>query len=106
MSDPLQPPPDEIFRLGQSVLERIAAYYDTLRDRPIIQPTTAAALRSELDEPLPRTGHSLDTLLDRLDNTLLRYSRHNGHPRFFGYIASPGTPVAAFSHALAATYNI
>jgi glutamate/tyrosine decarboxylase-like PLP-dependent enzyme len=34
------------------------------------------------------------------------FSRHNGHPRFFGYVSSPGLPVAAMGNMIAAALNI
>ncbi len=34
------------------------------------------------------------------------FSRHNGHPRFFGYVSSPGLPVAAMGSMIAAAFNI
>jgi len=35
-----------------------------------------------------------------------QFSRHNGHPRFFGYVASPGVAVATAASAIAAAMNI
>src|ERR671920_939792 len=32
-------------------------------------------------------------------------SRQNGHPRMFGYVASPATPVGAFASLLASALN-
>jgi glutamate/tyrosine decarboxylase-like PLP-dependent enzyme len=32
-------------------------------------------------------------------------SRHNGHPRFFGYVASPSTPIGAYADLIASTLN-
>jgi aromatic-L-amino-acid decarboxylase len=104
--DPLSPPPDTILALGRAALDRIAAYYDTLRDRPILIPTTSAELRALLDEPLPQDGAPFETLLDELDAKVVRYSRHNPHPRMFGYVASPGTPVAAIGSLLESALNV
>jgi aromatic-L-amino-acid decarboxylase len=32
-------------------------------------------------------------------------SRHNGHPRFFGYVASPSTPIGAYGDLIASALN-
>ena len=32
-------------------------------------------------------------------------SRHNGHPRFFGYVASPSTPIGAYADLIASALN-
>jgi glutamate/tyrosine decarboxylase-like PLP-dependent enzyme len=106
MSDPLALLPDEIRDHGRAVLERIAAYYQGLPERPILVPTTSASLRAALDEPLPQCGADFDSLLETLDATVLRYSRHNAHPRFFGYVSSPGTPINAIGSMLQSALNI
>jgi glutamate/tyrosine decarboxylase-like PLP-dependent enzyme len=106
MSDPLALPPDDIRVLGRAALDRIAAYYQDLPERPILVPTTAAALHEVLDEPLPVSGASFETLLETLEATVFRHSRHNAHPRFFGYISSPGTPVNAVGSMLQSALNI
>ncbi len=36
---------------------------------------------------------------------ILDGSRHNGHPRFFGYVASPSTPVGAYGDLIASALN-
>ncbi len=104
--DKLLLPPEEIRSLGRAAVEQIAAYYDTLDERPVLIPTTSRALRALLEEPLPQDGLDFDTLLKTLDEVIARYSRHSAHPRFFGYISSPGTPVTSVGAMLAAALNI
>src|ERR671912_712028 len=58
------------------------------------------ARASTLD--LPRGG--LEALA-RDCAEVVRHSRQNGHPRMFGYVASPATPVGAFASLLAAALN-
>jgi glutamate/tyrosine decarboxylase-like PLP-dependent enzyme len=72
----------------------------------VFEPTTSAELRRTLREPLPLEGAGFESLLTAFDSTIARFSRHNGHPRFFGYIASPGAPVAALAALLEATLNV
>src|SRR5205085_10533896 len=45
-------------------------------------------------------------LLNTIQEVIGGFSRHSGHPRFFGYISSPGTPVTSLASLLASTYNI
>ena len=37
---------------------------------------------------------------------IINGSRHNGHPRFFGYVASPATPAGAFADLIASALNV
>ncbi len=39
-------------------------------------------------------------------DVVVEFSRHNGHPRFFGYVSSPGLPVAVMGSMIAAAMNI
>lgn len=84
----------------------MAAYYASVPGRPLLVPTTSAALRQALAEPLPREGSDFASLLATVRDVVLDNSRHNSHPRFFGYVASPGTPVAALGQMLEAAFNI
>jgi glutamate/tyrosine decarboxylase-like PLP-dependent enzyme len=101
MSDKLNPSPEEIRAMGQAAVEWIADYYQELDGRPVAAPTTSQALRGLLDEPLPRDGSDLDSLLQTVSDPIARFSRHDGHPRSFGYVSSPGSPVAAVAGLLA-----
>ncbi len=106
MPDKLSLPPEEFRALGREVLDLVAAYYQGLPARSIIEPTTSAAIRSLLEEPLPEAGTEFAALLREFEEIIVRYSRHNGHPRFFGYISSPGTAVTSLGSLLATALNI
>jgi glutamate/tyrosine decarboxylase-like PLP-dependent enzyme len=96
---------DEIRRIGSEAVELIANYYESLRDLRVLPDTTARAVRGLLSEALPEAGADFDELLGVFRDVILPFSRHDGHPRFFGYVASPGTAVAAFADMLASALN-
>jgi aromatic-L-amino-acid decarboxylase len=106
MPDKLAIPPEEFRSMGAAAVEWVAKYYEGLTSRPVVVPTTSAALREFLDEPLPEAGTDFPTLLAEFDQLISGFARHNGHPRFFGYVSSPGTPIAAIGSMLAAALNI
>ena len=106
MSDRLAIPPDDFRALSAAALDRVAAYYDALPERPVVIPTTSAALRAELEEPLPQDPSPWTGILDDFDDKIVRYSRHNAHPRMFGYVASPGTPITAVGSLLQSALNV
>jgi glutamate/tyrosine decarboxylase-like PLP-dependent enzyme len=62
-------------------------------------------IRDQLDHSLPRNGIDFDGLLKVFRETIIPFSRQNAHPRMFGYVQSPGTPLAAFADLLASTLN-
>lgn len=92
--------------MGRAALDLVAEYYDTLAARAVVRPTTSGDLRRRLDEPAPAAGVPVADLLATVRDVVVEFSRHNGHPRFFGYVSSPGVPVAAMGSMIAAALNI
>ncbi|MCU1237470.1 MAG: Pyridoxal-dependent decarboxylase [Candidatus Solibacter sp.] len=106
MPDNLAVPAEQIREMGRAALDLVAKYYETLGGRPVLQPTTSDALRAVIDEPAPAGPTPFPELLGTLRDVVDRYSRHNAHPRFFGYVSSPGNPVNTVGSMIAAALNI
>src|SRR5689334_7209513 len=87
----LNPSPDQIRAMGQIVIEAVADYYSALPEQPIQPETTSQTLREQLSCEVPVEGTDFETLLQQVREVIFAASRHNGPPRFFGYVASPGT---------------
>jgi aromatic-L-amino-acid decarboxylase len=96
---------DQIRTWGNSVLQLISDYFGKLRDRPVYRYTSSREIRDGLDRALPTKGTDFDALLNVFRETIIPFSRQNAHPRMFGYVQSPGTPIAAFADLLASTLN-
>ena len=92
--------------MADAAVDFLADYFDRLETRPVLVPTTSRAIRGRIDEPLPMAGADLGALLDTVRNVISEYSRHSGHPRMFGYVASPGTAITAIGNMIAAAMNI
>lgn len=92
--------------MAQTGAAFVSDYYRSLATRPVFVPTTAEAVRALVDEPLPSSGAALPELLDTIRDVVSRYNRHSAHPRLFGYVCSPGAPITAISHMIAAAINI
>jgi glutamate/tyrosine decarboxylase-like PLP-dependent enzyme len=101
----LEPSADEIREWGNSVTQFMIDYLAGLRDRPVYRHTSSRGIRSELDSELPIKGTDFDSLLKVFRDTIVPFSRQNAHPRMFGYVQSPGTPIGAFADLLASTLN-
>src|SRR5205085_3188433 len=102
---PLDPSADQMRRWGHAAVEAMVDYLGTLRDRQVYPDTTARQIRERLDRDLPGEGVDGEQLLDVFRDVLVPMSRHNGHPRMFGYVQSPGTALAAIADLLASTLN-
>ena len=64
----------------------------------------AGKTTESINAELSAEGVPLDQLMNEC-RTIFDLSRHNGHPRFFGYVASPSTPIGAYGDLIASALN-
>jgi aromatic-L-amino-acid/L-tryptophan decarboxylase len=79
-------------------------YFANVSNFPVFPQTTGKELTEDLDGPPPPEGEPISRLSDDCQK-IIDGCRHNGHPRFFGYVASPATPAGAFADLLASAVN-
>jgi aromatic-L-amino-acid decarboxylase len=101
----LEPSADEVRNWSNSVIQLVTDYLGDLRDQPVYHRMSSREIRDRLDATLPAKGSDFDALLKVFRETIIPFSRQNAHPRMFGYVQSPGTPLAAFADLLASTLN-
>jgi len=101
----LEPSSHELRDWGNSVIQLMADYYGELRDHRVYGRMSSREIRDRLDAALPTKGIEFDSLLRVFRETIVPFSRQNAHPRMFGYVQSPGAPVAAFADLLASILN-
>ena len=82
----------------------VSEYFQTIRERPVLAPNYAGKTKEAIDLELPVDGRPLEQLIDEC-RTVMDLSRHNGHPRFFGYVASPATAIGAYADLIASALN-
>ena len=70
-----------------------------------IRKPRARQIRENLEKELPEEGVDFEDLLETFREVFLPLSRHNAHPRMFGYVQAPGTAIAALADMLASTLN-
>lgn len=103
--DSLDPSREEICRMGDAAVNAMASYLTSIRERRVYPETTANEIRETLGRDLPAEGVEFDRLLETFLDIIVPMSRHNTHPRMFGYVQAPGTALAAFADLLASTLN-
>jgi glutamate/tyrosine decarboxylase-like PLP-dependent enzyme len=101
----LDPSPDQIRHWSNSVIQLATDYLTNLRDGKVYGDFSSHEIRDRLDAALPVKGADFEALLKDFRETIIPFSRHNAHPRMFGYVQSPGTPVAALADLLASILN-
>jgi len=79
-------------------------YLTTISGRPVRAENHAGKTAEMIATELSVEGVPLKQLLDEC-RTIMDLSRHNGHPRFFGYVASPSTPIGAYGDLISSALN-
>jgi len=97
----------EFRALGHHLVDRIAAFLDSLPEHPVNPAESPSAVRDLLHaaRPLPEQGTDPAALLDHAASLLFDHSLFNSHPRFWGYITSSAAPIGALGDLLAASVN-
>jgi glutamate/tyrosine decarboxylase-like PLP-dependent enzyme len=98
--------------IGEQTLEEISSeatklvfeYLTTIAERPVRAENHAGKTIASIDAELSVEGRPLDQLMSDC-RSIMDLSRHNGHPRFFGYVASPSTPIGAYGDLIASALN-
>jgi glutamate/tyrosine decarboxylase-like PLP-dependent enzyme len=98
----------EAFRvLGHQLVDHVASLAASIPARPVTPNLSPSALRDafDLDAPLPENGTDAGTLLTHTAHQLFESSLFNAHPRFFGYVTAPPSPIGILGDFLAAALN-
>lgn len=94
----------ELHELSSRVTQLVTGYFSEVATLPVFPDTWGGKTVDEIGASLPLAGEPLAELLDDC-RKIIENSRHNGHPRFFGYVASPANAPAAFADLLASALN-
>jgi aromatic-L-amino-acid decarboxylase len=96
---------DEAIReLANSFVTLTRDYFANVSQFPVFPKTSGEELAQKFDAPAPIESDPLEDILSDCQE-IIANSRHNGHPRFFGYVASPATAPGAFADLLASALN-
>ena len=90
--------------IATQATQLVAEYFQTIAQRPVRAENYAGKTTTAIDLELPVDGVPLERLMDEC-RTIFDLSRHNGHPRFFGYVASPATPIGAYAELITGALN-
>ncbi|HLN99613.1 MAG TPA: pyridoxal-dependent decarboxylase [Pyrinomonadaceae bacterium] len=94
----------ELDELSARVSELVKEYFSGVSSQPVFPQTAAGQTSGQVGTSLPLEAVPLETLLNDC-RVIIENSRHNGHPRFFGYVASPANAPGAFADLIASALN-
>jgi aromatic-L-amino-acid decarboxylase len=90
--------------ISSRATELVLEYLTTISERAVRAENYAGKTIESIDAELSVEGVPLDKLIEEC-RRVMDLSRHNGHPRFFGYVASPSTPIGAYADLIASALN-
>ena len=96
---------EELRELSSEFSKLVTDYFSEVSTLRLYPETSGGKTMEEVGSSLSQEGQSLEELMAGC-RAILDNSRHNGHPRFFGYVASPATPAGAFADLLASAVNV
>jgi glutamate/tyrosine decarboxylase-like PLP-dependent enzyme len=93
--------------LGHRLVDDLAALLAGVPHGPVTRDRSPADVRRALDlsGPLPEDGTDPSALLHDTAQGLFGQSLFNAHPRFFGYITAPPSPIGVLGDFLASALN-
>ncbi|HEY6245277.1 MAG TPA: pyridoxal-dependent decarboxylase [Pyrinomonadaceae bacterium] len=95
---------DELHQIADLSTRLVLDYFNQVSERDVVarnyQEKRGSLPKIDLAwDPVP-----LDQLIEECQ-TIFDLSRHNGHPRFFGYVASPSTAIGAYADLVTSALN-
>jgi aromatic-L-amino-acid decarboxylase len=95
---------EELRELSQLFNDLTTNYISQPEALPVFPDTSAERVAELFSRELPVDPVGIEALA-RECGEVLRHSRQNGHPRMFGYVASPAAPAGTYATLLASALN-
>ncbi|HEX9108440.1 MAG TPA: pyridoxal-dependent decarboxylase [Longimicrobiales bacterium] len=92
-------------RHAAEVAERIARYFETLSDRPVVPATRPGEVRAQLPVAPPQEAEPLESILADVERYLMPHGTHWQHPGFLAYFPSNTSGPGILAEFLAAALN-
>lgn len=95
---------DALNEISAQARNLVFDYFANITERGVVAENHFGKTTTEVNAELEREGVPLEKLIAEC-RTIIDLSRHNGHPRFFGYVASPATPIGAYADLITSALN-
>lgn len=102
----LKLPAEDMRALGYRVIDMIVENIENGRDYPVSDSTERADVARRLSGPLPEAPGDAAAILEQVRSDVMGHIVRPDHPRFLGYIPSPGNFIGVLADALASGFNI
>jgi aromatic-L-amino-acid/L-tryptophan decarboxylase len=97
--------PVEFRQAGHRVVDLLAEYFERIEQRPVFPDVEPRTLHQIFDEALPQRDEPIDHVLKELEQKLLPYCTHVGHPGYMGLITPSPNPVGVLGDFICSALN-
>jgi glutamate/tyrosine decarboxylase-like PLP-dependent enzyme len=98
--------PEEFRAHGHRVIDLLADHLAARTAGPVRRQASRAELEALLDLPFAAAGRPFEEVLDFVNTRIVPHTMRVSHPRFFGFVPSPGNGLSALAETIAATVNV
>jgi aromatic-L-amino-acid/L-tryptophan decarboxylase len=96
---------EEFREVGHQVVELLAEYLEHIEEKPVFPNVEPSTLTKFFAEPLPPDPSSPEKVLAELQEKLLPYCTHVGHPGYMGLITPSPNPVGIIADFICSALN-
>ena len=97
--------PKEFREVGHRVVDFLAEYLDHIEERRVFPDVEPRTVNELFAESLPQDPSSAESVLNELENKLLPYCTHVGHPGYMGLITPSPNPVGIIADFICSAIN-
>jgi aromatic-L-amino-acid/L-tryptophan decarboxylase len=95
----------EFQQIGHQVVDLLAEYFDHIEEKPVFPDVEPQMLTELFDEPLPQGPIPAEQVLAELEQKLLPYCTHVGHPGYMGLITPSPNPIGVIADFICSALN-
>jgi len=95
----------EFQQIGHQVVDLLAEYFDHIEEKPVFPDVEPQMLTELFAEPLPQAPSPAAQVLGELEQKLLPYCTHVGHPGYMGLITPSPNPVGVIADFICSALN-
>jgi len=95
----------EFQQIGHQVVDLLTEYFDHIEEKPVFPDVEPQLLTELFAEPLPQAPSPAEKVLAELEEKLLPFCTHVGHPGYMGLITPSPNPVGVIADFICSALN-
>jgi aromatic-L-amino-acid/L-tryptophan decarboxylase len=97
--------PKEFRHLGHKVVDLLAYYLEHIEEQRVFPDVAPGTVNAQFTDPLPQEPLSPDNVVAELEEKLLPYCTHVGHPGYMGLITPSPAPIGVVADFICSALN-